>query len=156
MASPGAAGLAGGTDFVTMRRAGAIAPDTVVDLKPLAELRELDALRIGSGVTMARLARLRSTPAAALRDGAALVGSPMTRNRATVGGNVCRASPAGDVLPPLLVLGAWARLASAAGVRELALDRPLPRPWPDRARARRAARRPRPRPLHGRERIPSG
>ena len=122
MASPGAAGLAGGTDFVTMRSAGAIAPDTVVDLKPLAELRELDALRIGSGVTMARLARLRSTPAAALRDGAALVGSPMTRNRATVGGNVCRASPAGDVLPPLLVLGAWARLASAAGVRELALD----------------------------------
>jgi carbon-monoxide dehydrogenase medium subunit len=121
--SADAAPLAGGTDFVTMRATGAIAPRTVVDLKRVEPLRRLLAvnghLHVGAGVTMARLAKLEAPGVGALRDGAAVVGSPMTRNRATLGGNAGRASPAGDTLPALLATGAVARIASRAGERDL-------------------------------------
>lgn len=49
------------------------------------------------------------------------LGSPPIRNMGTLGGNICTASPAGDTLPPLLVLGAEVELASKAGIRRLPL-----------------------------------
>jgi carbon-monoxide dehydrogenase medium subunit len=70
---------------------------------------------------MRRAGQITGGPLAALADGASIVGSPLTRNRATIGGNVCRSSPAGDTLPPLLVLDAKAHLASIRGHREVGL-----------------------------------
>jgi len=58
----------------------------------------------------------------ALALGAGWVGGPQMRNRGTVGGNLCNASPAADTAAPLLVLGARVRLAGAGGERTLALE----------------------------------
>src|SRR5206468_74025 len=55
----------------------------------------------------------------ALREASRTVGSPQIRNRGTLGGNLARASPAGDSLPPLLVEDAVVELASARGVRTM-------------------------------------
>ena len=51
-----------------------------------------------------------------------VVGSVQIRNRATLAGNVCNASPAADTAPPLLVYGAVLVIAGPAGERRLALD----------------------------------
>jgi carbon-monoxide dehydrogenase medium subunit len=109
-----------------MYRAGSISPAKVVDLKHVEGLDVLaldgTGLTIGATVTMRRLSEPSEPWLAALADGSAIVGSPLTRNRATIGGNVCRSSPAGDTLPALLALGANVRLASARGEREIALE----------------------------------
>jgi carbon-monoxide dehydrogenase medium subunit len=126
MASDGAIALAGGTDVVPLRTAGLIAPALLVDVKRLPELarieRRPDALRIGATATMRVLLGLDDPSAGALADAAAVVGGPQTRARATVGGNVCRSSPGGDTLAPLLVLAARAELLSRGGHRTVPLD----------------------------------
>lgn len=123
---PGAAPLAGGTDFVTMRQAGVINPALVIDLKhvpPLAAIeREGATLRFGAAATMNSVVGAVGSDFAALSDGASVVGAYQTRNRATLGGNVCRASPAGDTLAPLIVLDATARVNGKRGSREVALS----------------------------------
>ncbi|MDR3641972.1 MAG: xanthine dehydrogenase family protein subunit M [Humidesulfovibrio sp.] len=132
LAAPGARVLAGGTDLLVRLRAdlrqGRKVPSSLVRLDGLEELcgvaREPDgALRLGAATTHAGLlahplVRVElPVLAAALAD----LGSPPIRNMGTLGGNLCTASPAGDTLPPLMVLGASVELASAAGVRRMAL-----------------------------------
>lgn len=123
---PGAIPLAGATDVVPMRNSGALAPPMLVDLKGIDELQGIQGadgkLRLGSCVTIAELAGLEDARAAALIDGASIFGAAQTRNRATLGGNICRSSPAGDTLPALLVLGAEALIASESDTRRLPLD----------------------------------
>lgn len=115
-----AAILAGGTDLVTMLRGGLAAPELIVDVKHIPELREVsraDGWSLGAAVTMERIASIQDVSLAAVVDGARILGAPQTRTRATIGGNVCRASPAGDTLAGLLVLGAEIELASTRGRR---------------------------------------
>ena len=86
-----AAALAGGTDVIPLRNAGAIGPRHLVDVKHLEELRGIasagDELWIGAATTCAELTRALDAPAVgALGDGAAIVGAVQTRARATVGG----------------------------------------------------------------------
>ena len=81
----------------------------------------MELIKIGASMTAAELAdsgELRSH-CAALSQGAALLGSPLIRNRATIGGNVVNARPAADLPPGLMVCGAEAHLKSAAGERSL-------------------------------------
>ncbi len=117
--------LAGGTDLVIMRASGVVSPSVLVDLKRLAKLKSVEATQsgftIGTLATMETLARRDDRGLGALVDGAAVVGAPQTRARATLGGNVCRSSPAGDTLAGLLVLEADAELSTAAGTRRLSL-----------------------------------
>jgi carbon-monoxide dehydrogenase medium subunit len=119
--------LAGGTDLVLMRRAGLVAPSTLIDIKQIPELGELTAdergLSIGAAVTIERVAALDAIRYGALVDGARVLGAVQTRARATLGGNVCRASPAGDTLAGLLVLNAEIELASHDGSRTVPLAR---------------------------------
>lgn len=121
--------LAGGTDLIIRLRDGTLRPSVVVDLKRIAELDgsilESDGLlRIGARTTMTDIAadeRIRRD-FTALAEGAAVVGSVQIRNRATLAGNICNASPAADTSPALLVFGAVVVIAGPGGERRLPLD----------------------------------
>ena len=126
---PDARPLAGGTDLIIRLRDGSIAPRLVIDVKRIAELddtiREVDGtLRIGARTVMTDIAAdervRRDFPA--LAEAAAVVGSAQIRNRATLAGNICNASPAADTAPALLVYGARVVVAGPAGTRTVAID----------------------------------
>ncbi len=126
---PEARPLAGGTDLIIRLRDGSIQPRIVVDLKRIAELdgeiRERDGgLSIGARTVMTQIAaheRIRSEYRA-LAEAAAVVGSVQIRNRATLAGNICNASPAADTVPALLVYDATVVVAGARGTRRIAID----------------------------------
>jgi xanthine dehydrogenase small subunit len=126
--------VAGGTDYVPMTRKmranGTLpedGPSVLLDLSKLEDLcgvREAgDALEIGAATTMGVIAAhpLVTAHVPVLAAAAASVGSPLVRNRATVGGNLATASPSADTAPALLAAGALVRLAGAGGSRELPL-----------------------------------
>jgi CO/xanthine dehydrogenase FAD-binding subunit len=120
--------LAGGTDLLVGMQDGLASPTYVVDIKHIPELRMIalskdGALTIGACVTINRLAGFKGLPPGmeALRQAASVLGTNQVRNRATVGGNLCNASPACDLGPPLLVLGARLHLRSAGGERQVDL-----------------------------------
>ena len=121
--------LAGGTDLIIRLRDGTYAPKVVVDVKrvpefaPSIEQRE-GVLRISAGTTMTEI---HDSPAIrqhfpALADAARYVGSVQIRNRATLVGNQCNASPAADTAPPLLVYDARLVLAGPSGQRTMPLN----------------------------------
>ena len=126
---PDARLLAGGTDLIIRLRDGSIAPRFVVDVKRIGELddtiSEVDgALRIGARTVMTAIAAdervRRDYPA--LAEAASVVGSVQIRNRATLAGNICNASPAADTAPALLVYGARVVVAGPAGTRTIPID----------------------------------
>jgi CO/xanthine dehydrogenase FAD-binding subunit len=125
----GAQILAGGTDLVIRLRNGEVHPTAVIDLKRIPELRpgvrrEDGCLVISATAVMADIeqseAVLRDFPA--LAEAARAVGSVQIRNRATVVGNVCNASPAADTAPPLLVYDASAVAVGPGGTRRILLN----------------------------------
>ena len=126
---PGARLLAGGTDLIIRLRDGTIDPRIVVDVKGIAELEatirdEDDRLTIGARATMTEIAadeRIRRD-FTALAEAAAVVGSVQIRNRATLAGNICNASPAADTAPSLLVYDASVVVAGSAGSRRIPID----------------------------------
>jgi carbon-monoxide dehydrogenase medium subunit len=121
--------LAGGTDLIIRLRDGSIGPRIVVDLKRVAELErsireQAGRLVIGARTVMTGIAadpRIRSE-FTALAEGAAVVGSAQIRNRATLAGNICNASPAADTAPALLVFDATVVVAGPAGTRRIPID----------------------------------
>lgn len=121
--------LAGGTDLIIRLRDGTIRTRTVVDLKRVAELdgairAEGAGLTIGAHAAMTEIAAhpfVRDTYTA-LAEGALVVGSVQIRNRATLAGNICNASPAADTSPALLVFGAVVIATGAGGERHIPID----------------------------------
>ena len=126
---PDARVLAGGTDLLIRLRDGSLRPSVVVDVKRVPELApgirvEGGSLVIGATTAMTEIAAhpVIRRDLAALAEAAAVVGSVQIRNRATLAGNLCNASPAADTAPALLVHGAVIVIAGPAGERRLALD----------------------------------
>ena len=126
---PAARLLAGGTDLLVRLRSGHTRPDVVVDLKRVAELTSAieevnGGLRVGARAVMTDLIAdervRRDYPA--LVEAATVVGSVQIRNRATVAGNICNASPAADTAPALLAYGATVNLVGPGGRRRIALE----------------------------------
>ena len=119
--NPGACILAGGTDLINMRAQGMIKVDCLVDLKHIEGIsgvnRDNGATRIGPATCLDDLTSDATFPTNAVTDGAAMVGGWQTRSRATIGGNICRASPGADTLCGLIVLDAKFVLISSAGQR---------------------------------------
>lgn len=120
--------LAGGTDLIVRMRLGHIRPAVVIDAKRVrdlsAEIRETGTgLRIGAGVTMTMLVvdRRVGQHFPALVEAASVVGSIQIRNRATLAGNICNASPAADTVPALLVYGAVVNVVGSSGSRRVSL-----------------------------------
>lgn len=128
--------LAGGTDLIVQlredtlsRRLGGADPDTIVDVKLIPELTALrfgekEGLTIGAAVPCSRIyedaAVARRYPG--LADAASLIGSVQIQNRASLGGNLCNASPAADGIPPLIAMSATLSIAGKDGVRTLAVE----------------------------------
>ena len=123
--------LSGGTDLlVRLKKDPALAgkPLVLIDLKRVsgldARISEIDRhIRIGARAVMTDLIdnkRLREL-FPALIEAARVVGSVQIRNRATLAGNVCNASPAADTAPPLLAHGAILNLVGASGSRQVQL-----------------------------------
>lgn len=104
--------LAGGTDLLVARRKSAQDLDKVLDIGRIDSLGEItfsgDMLTVGAGATFTEIAEnpLLQRYAPLLCDAAAIIGSPQIRNQATIGGNIANASPAADMISPLLVLDA--------------------------------------------------
>lgn len=115
--------LAGGTDVYPGARQSL--RGRVLDLTAIPELSGITAgedLRIGACTTWSELALADLPPAArALQQAALMVGGRQIQNAATIGGNLCNASPAADGVPPLLALDARVELVSPRGMRALAL-----------------------------------
>ncbi len=116
----------GGTDVLVDLNFDRSRPPALINLNEVAELRgwreEDGTLVLGAGLTYTEAMR---SPLAerlpALAEASRTVGSPQIRNRGTLGGNLGRASPAGDSLPPLLVDAATIEIASVSGRRSVAL-----------------------------------
>ncbi len=121
--------LAGGTDIIIQLREGRREVDQLIDVKHIAELMafEIEAdgtLAIGAAVPLAEIyeddAVRRNFPG--LVDAASLIGGIAIQGRASLGGNVCNASPAGDSPPALMALGAQLVIGSPTGTRTLSID----------------------------------
>src|SRR5215217_4801992 len=122
-AQPEAKPIAGGTDVMVELNFDHIRPAAMLDLTRVRELGEWASddgrLRVGAGVTYARLIGELGDRLPGLAIASRTVGSPQIRNRGTVGGNLATASPAGDGLPPLYTAGAVVELASTRGTRRV-------------------------------------
>jgi aerobic carbon-monoxide dehydrogenase medium subunit len=120
--------LAGGTDLLVQMRTDILNPELVVDIKHIAELREVEeeggGFRIGAAVTGAELKehpRLKSVWPGIV-EAANLIGSTQIQGRATMGGNLCNGSPAADSVPALIAAGAKASVVGPNGRREIAVE----------------------------------
>jgi carbon-monoxide dehydrogenase medium subunit len=121
--------LAGGTDLLVEIKECLRAPDYVVNVKKITGLDRLayDAkrgLRFGALVTARQIetSPLTAEHYRGLRQAAREIGSIQIRNRATVAGNICRASPSADTLPPLIADGASVRTFGPDGERVVLLE----------------------------------
>lgn len=125
LAQTGGTLLSGGTDLFPAFT-GSQLPGAVIDLSRVAELRGLHfshgVIRIGARATWSEIATASLPPGFdGLRAAAREIGGVQIQNQATVGGNICNASPAADGVAALLALDAQVTLASRTTSRTLAL-----------------------------------
>ena len=127
-ANAGAQVLAGGTDLLVKMRAGMIEPDAIVDLKAIPGLHGIESgpggIRIGAATSCAEIgehAGMRRVWPGVV-EGLTLIGSTQVQGRATLGGNLCNASPAADSVPALIAAGAVCEIAGPSGVREAPVE----------------------------------
>jgi CO/xanthine dehydrogenase FAD-binding subunit len=124
--APDAVPLAGGTDLMVELNFDARRPVALLDLTRVPELAEWQVtdgqVRLGAGVSYSRIITELGVQLPGLAMAARTIGSPQIRNRATVGGNLGTASPAGDAHPPLLAARATIEAASVRGTRMIPAD----------------------------------
>jgi len=120
--------LAGGTDVIVQMETDLIEPQLLVDIKKIPEVRQITAedggFRIGAAVPgmeiMNHAALCKAWPGVV--DSVKLIGSIQVRGRASIGGNLCNASPAADSVPALIAAGAIARIIGPNGIREVPVE----------------------------------
>ena len=120
--------LAGGTDLLVQLRSGRLDPGLVVDVKRIPELRAIAAedggFRIGAAVSGAELGEHAAVAALwpGVVEAAELIGSTQIQGRASMGGNLCNASPAADAVPALIAARAVATVVGPGGRREVPVE----------------------------------
>ena len=120
--------LAGGTDLLVKLRAGFVAPQMVVDLKAIPQLRGITAdargFRIGAATSCAEIGEHAALAAAwpGVVEALQLIGSTQIQGRASLGGNLCNASPAADSVPALIAAGAVCEVAGPGGERQVPVE----------------------------------
>jgi carbon-monoxide dehydrogenase medium subunit len=122
--------LAGGTDLLVEIKEHVRAPDYIINIKKIPDLDHLDydadsGMRFGALVTAREIeiSPITANKYRGLRQAACEIGSIQIRNRATVVGNICRASPSADTLPPLIADGASVRIHGPDGERVVLLEK---------------------------------
>jgi CO/xanthine dehydrogenase FAD-binding subunit len=122
--------ICGGTDLLIQMRNAVRKPRLLVDVKAIPEMREISfdpktGLKLGAAVPCIEIhenqAMRKYYPG--LTEAAHLIGSLQIQSRASIGGNLCNASPAADTSPALLALGAVAKIAGPNGTREVAVEK---------------------------------
>ena len=121
--------LAGGTDLLVQMRSGAVKPGLIVDIKKITEMTTIEeatdgSFRVGAAVPGAVLAehpRFGKVWPGVL-EAVNLIGSTQVQGRASAGGNLCNASPAGDSVPAMVAAGAIATVQGPNGRRELPVE----------------------------------
>jgi CO/xanthine dehydrogenase FAD-binding subunit len=122
--------LAGGTDLIVQMHAGMLSPGLIVDVKRIPEMTSIaelggGAFRVGAAVSAALIgehaALKRAWPGVV--EAINLIGSKQIQGRASAGGNLCNASPAGDSVPALVAAGAVLTIEGPKGRREIAVER---------------------------------
>ncbi len=125
-AHPEAVPVLGGTDLMPEVQHGRRALPAVLDLTRVGGIGDVGweggRLRLGAGLTWARLLAAPPARMPALLQAADEIGTPVLRLRGTVGGHVCAAWANGDGLAPLLAAGAEVELRSVRGTRRAPLD----------------------------------
>ncbi len=117
--------LAGGTDLLIQMRGGRVEPALLVDIKGITEMtsitEEKGGFRLGAAVTAMEMHEHKAFSKAwpGLTEAAMLIGSYQIKGRATVGGNLCNASPAADSVPALIAAGATVSIVGPNGRREV-------------------------------------
>ncbi|MGN6731671.1 MAG: FAD binding domain-containing protein [Candidatus Binatia bacterium] len=126
---PGGRFLAGGTDLVIAMKEKGLLPNYIVDLKRVPALSGIrqnpdGSISLGALTTMYEIetSPLIKKKFHFLAQSAAEVGSIQIRNRATIGGNMCNATPSADTAPALIALGASAKISGGAGARSISLE----------------------------------
>jgi CO/xanthine dehydrogenase FAD-binding subunit len=121
--------MMGGTDLLVRMRKGSARPRLVIDVKHLPGMTDIhfddtSGLTVGAAVTMNRLARNSDVLAhyPLLAEAAKSVASYQLRNRATLGGNLCNASPGADTAPATLALEGRVVLRGSGGEREVPVE----------------------------------
>ena len=121
--------LAGGTDLLVQIKSGVRKPNLVIDIKKIVELNSIKEISdnefvIGASVSGANLnrnpkfAKLWPGVLEAFR----LIGSEQIQGRASLGGNLCNGSPAGDSVPALIAAGCKAIIAGPHGRKEIPIE----------------------------------
>lgn len=116
--------LAGGTDLLVQLKSGMVEPDLVVDIKRIPGMKDITpeagGFRIGAAVSGAELGEHAGVCALwpGVVEGFNLIGSTQVQGRATMAGNLCNASPAGDAVPSLVAADAIARIHGPNGSRD--------------------------------------
>jgi carbon-monoxide dehydrogenase medium subunit len=127
--------VAGATDLVLQMRGEGIDGDFLIDLSQVRDLRyireENGRIRIGAATPFSEIAAspLIREKALCLAQAAAQIGSAQIRNRATLGGNIANAAPAGDSLPPLSVLEASVHTVGPRQDRTVPVGKINVEPW---------------------------
>jgi carbon-monoxide dehydrogenase medium subunit len=122
--------LAGGTDIIVQVRENRRDVDLLVDIKGIPEANELSfdpakGLRLGAAVPCYRIYENRDIGRIypGLDDAVSLIGGIQIQSRASVGGNLCNASPAADTIPPLIAYEAVCTIAGPEGKRQLPVEK---------------------------------
>jgi len=121
--------LSGGTDVIVQAREGRRNVAMLVDIKNIPEANELrfdpqEGLTLGATVPCYRIyaSEMVQRLYPALIDSASLIGGIQIQSRASLGGNLCNASPAADSIPTLIVLEATCLIAGAHGTRRVPVE----------------------------------
>lgn len=120
--------IAGGTDIIVAIKEKKLAPEILIDISKIKELRELvikgNKIIMGAATTFTQVVNnpIFKDDFYGLYKACKLVGAPQIRNKGTIGGNIANNSPAADAVPPLVSLDAKLQLVSIAGTREVRLE----------------------------------
>ena len=127
-AGDGARILAGGTDLLVQMRAGMARPGLIVDVKHIERMRAITedggGFRIGAAVSGAEMGEHAGLKAAwpGVVEATELIGSTQIQSRASLGGNLCNASPAADSVPALVAARALCTVIGPNGSREVPVE----------------------------------